>query len=1066
VRVVYDMSSVIWTSLLAGKDPESRTVDFEGEKVSVNGAAYGYERAINMIVAPLRQLNATPIDCVFVIEGFNAKARRLMIDRRYKAQRGKRPPEAYEEFGKLLDMLKGAFGKLGSTFVKQDNVEADDVISWIAKHTEEPITIVSRDNDLVALCGKNEYGSQVDVLIDGSLNFNKYGMFDPALITVYKALVGDSSDNISGIPKFGPKAFTDFHAEFGDAGLIEMQRLGELGSLDDIAHEVEANKMIARIYEGRDDFLRSFKLAKMYPEWVDTMQDVPEWRPSLVKGEVTDERLRPWRAQGRLVTAETWDAFVAWALPKIKARGWMGLDIETSTPDESDEWLAAQNDPGGVDTIGSELTGMSLTFGDNMQFTVYIPVDHTEVANVCKSKLRDFLAEVFNQGVRPVIHNTQFEGTVLFHEWGEAWKDNGWNGYIPNWHDTKFEASYADENDSLGLKKLAKKWFDYDQVDYKTTTTVDDVQYKMRELPAKHVFDYACDDTIVCSGLHTFFTFLLGLEHTYKVYEDIELAASYLHVQSFVHGTDISVSNLKALEKEDDEIYDGAKKTLDEFLIRSGWEGSLPPMIEGELTPAAIKSAFEVVAGAPLEKTMVRTISKLLQMVRDQGQPALADLLETDIPAANKLVASRFAAAPEFNPGSPIQMQKLLYEVMGLPVAVYNKPTANMRAEGKKQGTPKTDDLAIRYCLIAAAEELKAPIEAIRLMKMVQTRRGLYYKTYPYFVHWKTGKVHSSHNQCATNTRRASSSGPNLQQLPKHAKIEGQAAKFREVIVPHHKNAVVVSMDFASQEILLLAEWSHDPELEAVILHGKDMHSMTAVGIYSARHGVNWSYEEFKAAVGNAEHAEHKACKKYRALGKTINFSGQYRASAMKMSAILMVPENEAQVMIDAKAAAFPVSEKWAVDEMENVRHTGKVRTLSGAVRHLRDALLSPDFATAQKAERQTLSFRIQGSAAEMTKKAEGRMWEAKLEQRFDCRIIAPIHDEVVASVGIPDLLDCIRAMHACMVGPYGNMRLPITSSISFGPSFGSQIEIGNEPTEEAVNFGLEKLKEMQCQTQ
>ncbi len=135
--------------------------------------------------------------------------------------------------------------------------------------------------------------------------------------------------------------------------------------------------------------------------------------------------------------------------------------------------------------MGSSLTGMSLTFGSNMQYTVYISVDHADTANVAKDLVRGFLEQLFATGVQIVIHSTAFEGPVLFNEFGSHWMDNGYQGFIPNWLDTKFEASYVDENFSLGLKKLSKRWFNYDQVDYKTVTTIDGTQYKMNELTAQ-----------------------------------------------------------------------------------------------------------------------------------------------------------------------------------------------------------------------------------------------------------------------------------------------------------------------------------------------------------------------------------------------------------------------------------------------------------------------------------------------------------------------------------------------------------------------------------------------------
>lgn len=1068
MKVAFDMSSVMWTCLSAGIDTEGEKVEFEGKLVQVNKAAYGYENAVNHMVGVLNMWGLTPKDVIMVFEGLNSKARRLAISPQYKAKRGRRPAEAYDQFHLLQSQLKSVFGSLGALSITQDNAEGDDTLGWLAYNTREDLVIASGDNDISVLNGKNAFGATVTVTIKGVSGGNTYGDWPTRYITVYKAMVGDSRDNIIGIKGFGPVMWDGFMQEFGKAGLREMARLGELGTLEPIHGEVAQSKMIERIVLGEQDYLTSYNLAKIHPEWVNTFDYPIKWEPGLVKGKVNDERLAHWCEQTRLVTAETWEKFKTWARPLLLSSEYVALDIETSTPEISDEWLAAQGkeDGAGVDVMGSELTGMSLTFGKNLQYTVYISVDHADTANVEKESLRDFIKELTDAGTELIIQNFSFEGTVLYNEWGKHWKDNGYNGLLPKCLDTKLEASYVNENESLGLKKLSKMYFNYDQVDYKTVTTIDGVQYKMNQLRATHVKDYGCDDTIVTASLHNFFKLFMQLEGTWDVYKAVEIDAMYLHTQSFIHGTKVDVAKVKELEAIDKETHRKASEVLNAYLVSKGWAGTVPPTYTEEPTPAQIKDAFAIVTGSTLESRN-RKYEKLCDDVEAvYGGKLLAELLrKRDWTELTAYVQARFKGAPEFNSGSPKQMQNLLYETMGLPVRVYNKPTPVMRKQGIRQGSPKTDTLAIQYALnLDATEEQKGVLEALRLMKMVETREGLYYSTYPYFVHWKTGRVHSSHNQCSTNTRRASSSAPNTQQLPKHTKLEGQPARFREVYVPHKRNAVIVSMDFSSQEILLLAEWSKDPELEQVFIGDppKDMHSMTGVGIFNSKQdGVEFSYEEFKAAIDDQQHPSHKICKKYRSLGKAINFSGQYRASAMKMATMLFVTEDEAQAMIDAKAAAFPVSEQWAIDEMAAVKETGIVRSMLGAVRHLRDALLSDDYATASKAERQTLSYRIQGSAAEMTKLAEGRMWSERLEQRFDCQIIGPIHDEVVASCAIDDLHEFIPAMHACMVANYANMKLPIRSSISFGPNFGEQIEIGSEPTKEAVDFGLAELAKL-----
>jgi DNA polymerase I-like protein with 3'-5' exonuclease and polymerase domains len=301
-----------------------------------------------------------------------------------------------------------------------------------------------------------------------------------------------------------------------------------------------------------------------------------------------------------------------------------------------------------------------------------------------------------------------------------------------------------------------------------------------------------------------------------------------------------------------------------------------------------------------------------------------------------------------------------------------------------------------------------------------------------------------------------------VQQLAKNIKIEGYSPRIRELFIPHKRNAVIVSMDFASQEILLQAEWSMDPALVEVFVGDtpKDMHSITGVKIYNAQNPESISYETFREAYTSKSHELHSKVKPARALAKAVNFGSQYRIAAKKLSTMLFVVESEAQVMLDAKAEAFPVAEQWALDEMAQVKKAGKVHTMLGAVRHLREALNSDDRIVSGKADRQAISFRIQGSAAEMTKLAEGRIWKAALEQRFDCEIIAPVHDECVASVSIEDIVPFLKEMHACMIENYAGMTLPIKSSIAFGKSFGpaDQIEIGDSPTKEAIEKGLAEL--------
>jgi len=945
----------------------------------------------------------------------------------------------------FLSALKG----VGSLTVRQDNAEGDDVLGWLAKHTTEELVIVSNDGDLTVL-----NGGLTTVRINGVMAVNKYGDWPCRYVTLYKALVGDSSDNISGIRGFGQKAWEQVVSRFGIAGMDVLVKCALDGSVESLKEDAEKDAFVRRIYEGGADFIRSYKLARIYPEWCDTMRDPIQFEPGMVV-DTKDERLKKWAAVRKLITADKWEEFVPWALPLFGE--FFALDIETSTSAESDAWLLAQprsdEDNLGVDVMGSRLSGMSLTFGRNNNISVYIPVDHADTDVVSTDQLRDFLEKVFAKRSRPVICNVAFEGVVLYNLWGKDWANNGWEGFLPHWADLQFMGSYVDENDRLGLKHLSKKWLAYDQVDYKTTTTINDVQYKMRELTAEHVCAYAIDDVVTTSALFNFFRIFMMLEHTWDVCEKVEIAASYLHVQSFVHGFKFDLPKMKELEAEDDKTYEAALQALQPVLIAKAWEGTVCPEYS-ELSASAVKQAYQIITGSEL-KTAVRTVSKLVDLMDSSVAPLFAG---GDLTAINRAVREAFKPVPEFNPGSPVQMKRLLYETFELPIKVYNKPTPVMKQKGIRQGAPSTDALAFAYAMKdAESEEVKAALQSIRLLKMVSTRRGLYYSTYPFFVHWLTGNIHSSHRQCATNTRRASSAKPNTQQLPKSSKVEGQAARFREVMVPHKPGAVIVSMDFAAQEMRVIGDYSRDENLLACYIGDvkKDMHTLTGLGILNSE-GVDWTYEEFEERLENEKHADYKKAKAARALGKKLNFTAEYGAAAAKVAATLMITEEEAQRYLDAREANFAKVQEWKIATIDEAKITGAVRTKLGAVRHLRDALMSSDRSVSSKAERQAVNTKVQGSSAEMTKLAECRMWTARLEQKFDAQIIGPVHDEVIASCTIEDLVPFCQAMHACMVAPYADMFVPIESSISIGPSFGEQHEIGIYPTEDAIKKGLQ----------
>lgn len=1080
MRLIIDTSSILKTCLYAGKDPQAIKVrDAEDPSIvtMVNTAEYGYENAVNSLVATIKRYKTKPRKCVFVMDGFDSNQfrRRLLVAGSgitYKEKEGPRVKERDEQFQLLRDMIQTAFQDVGAIFAQREGMEADDLIALLALESDEPCVVVSRDNDLAVLNGINRRGKEVLVDLDGVVGQNKFGPFPFEMITLYKALVGDTSDRYPGIRGFGPAKFLKLYEELGDEGMRVLAKTLDERRGKDI--DYEGSPLLAVIAQNYLAAEVCYSLAKIYPDKIYTNKAEPVFTTSCVKAydETKDERLQQWMAVQVLVTAENFDEMRPSILAAIKSSPFVALDIETATPPESDDWLEAKarraSDTDKVDVFGSELVSMALTFGSNSHFTAYFTVGHKQepgYTNITSEQLRDLLVER-PRHIPLVIHNLAFELAVLLNEWGVAWRDNGYSGMLPNVLDTKLEASYVNENEGLGLKGLSKRLLGYDQTSYQEVTQ----GRKMDQMTARETFSYGTDDTVCTAALHNLFEFIMRLENTWQVYLDVEISPAYLTAQAFCKGVPISLEKVAELEAIDQKLADQCWSVINPYLISKGWDGTVCPTYGPDITAAQIKEAYTIVTGNKLE-TQMRTISKIATfLIHEAGAPILGQLIETENWAElNKYVARHFDGTPQFNLDSPKQMQRLMYEVMGLKERVFNRPT-DVQKEKKRldptitlKGSVKTDELAMAYALkydCVANPEIKPIIEALRTLKMVSTRQKMYYTPYKFFKHWKDNMVHAGINQCATNTRRYTSSDPNLQQMPKHPKATGEPARFREVIVAHKRNAVIVSMDFSSQELRVIAEYSQDPNMLACYVGDqlKDMHLLTGLGIWNRTMDKPTDYERLAQFLEDTSCPEYKHAKSCRTLGKKVNFTTEYGAQAPKLAQTMLITEEEAQAYIDAKLDAFPVAAAWKNVVVAEVKRYGYVTTMLGARRHLVKALNSTDSYEASKAERQAVNFKVQGSSAEMTKLAMKRMWDTKLFDRYDSLFIAPIHDEIVASVVVDQLIPFLREMHACMVAPYADMQIPIVSSISIGPNFGEQIEVGESVDEEVIAKAVEQI--------
>lgn len=1118
-RLIVDVSSVVKRCLYVGKDHENGVeVTFNGKDVWCNSAMYGYDNAVNSIVACLENLNLVPRDMVLVVETGTSKIRRQQIYRGYKETREDKPKELNTAYGEARDMVVNAFRNLGAQVVTQPHIEADDVIAYLAQKLGGPKVIFSEDGDLATLISDDvSLYRQSQLVVD-----NPYGPFEPRHIPVMKALVGDGEE-YKGAVGFGKQSWMDLLVNYGDC-LDALETLMRTRKLSELEDDVKDFRPFRKVIDGAAHVYQSYECALLHPEWVDTLRAPLQWKAGMVKG-AEDYRLKKWGQQVRLITSDNYDKAVTFLADRLRFSPFVTLDIETSTSEESDAWMEARGAEEKLDVLGSDLTGLGLTFGDNNQYTYYFSVDHRDTNNCTVEQVREAVA-LIPQGIYTVVHNAAFELPVLHKTWGADQLGNGWYGFLPNVVDTAICSSYVDENQSQGLKQNSKLYLDYEQQSYASVTTMtgthgnlpsggkvvseEDVgeglvqvvkQYKMNELTAEHVLSYGTDDTICTAGLFNFFRLRMELEGTWDVMLEVEQLPAYVCALAYTQGTKFSLERMFELEKEDKEAYNEAWKVIRSFLIDSGWEGTVCPTYL-ELTPAAVKEIVTIVLGLEL-KTMVRTVSKLAKLIEvmdHDDAPLLAQYVEEgSLDQINDWVKSRFQGEPIFDTGSPKQMKKFFYDTLNLPVRIVNSCTEKERAEkpqlaaavsrhkkiwaGSGSEPPltkeemdllkakaKTDDTAVDFALLLDRPD-DPVLKAFQVMKKCMTRQTLYYNNYRNLLHWRDHKIHGQAGQTRTVTRRFAPSDPNLAQLPK----KGEGVKFRGCFKPHKKDAVVVSIDFSGQELRQGAGQSGDANMLACFVGDnlKDMHSMTAAGAMEKKWGRK-KLDELISRFGKPDDSDYelfirlrktkedevvaKLADDLRKNAKNVNFGAQYDAQAPKLAETLIIPVADAQTFLDAKFAMFPRFEEWKEEVKQQVMRDGFVTTCMGARRHLRDALLSDNKWDVEKALRQGPNFKIQGSSAEQTKLAMARLWKSGALWKYDMVFFAPIHDELVFSVHKDHAIDVIRIVHDCMTQPYGDLPVPFLGSISLGPDFADQHEAGDWFVEENIQEILDNL--------
>lgn len=312
-------------------------------------------------------------------------------------------------------------------------------------------------------------------------------------------------------------------------------------------------------------------------------------------------------------------------------------------------------------------------------------------------------------------------------------------------------------------------------------------------------------------------------------------------------------------------------------------------------------------------------------------------------------------AGEKFNINSPKQLGVILFENLGLPVIKKTKTGYSTAADVLEKLEPKH-------------EIIKEILNYRQLGKLQST----YIEGLLKVVHKETHKVHTRFNQALTSTGRLSSIDPNLQNIP--IRLE-EGRKIRQAFIPSVEDWVIFAADYSQIELRVLADIAKDEKLIEAFTNNQDIHTKTAMDVF---------HVDADEVTSNM-----------RRQAKAVNFGIVYGISDYGLSQSLGITRKEAGQFIDRYLESFPGVKNYMDDIIMDAKEKGFVSTLLHRRRYIPE-ITSRNFNLRSFAERTAMNTPIQGSAADIIKKAMIDM-NARLEQEgLKTRLLLQVHDELI----------------------------------------------------------------------
>ncbi|MEB0046083.1 MULTISPECIES: DNA polymerase I [unclassified Pseudomonas] len=877
---------------------------------------------LNMLKSLRKQYPDSPFAVVFDAKGGTF---RDDMYAEYKANR----PSMPDEMRVQIEPLHQSVMALGFPLLCVEGVEADDVIGTLARSSaaaDRPVIISTGDKDMAQLV--DGHITLVNTMTGSSMDVEgvkeKFGVA-PEQIIDYLALMGDSSDNIPGVPGIGPKTAS---------GLL----VGVNGGLTELYAQLDivpslpirgAKTLPAKLEEHKEMAFLSYQLATIK---IDVPLDV----------ELDDLKMgKP--DHDKLAELYTLLEFKSWFDDNQRDAKRSGQEVaapvaETPTVDNElkyttvltqvdfDLWLkklsdaklfAFDTETTGVDAQQAQLVGLSFAVQANE--AAYIPLTHSYMG-VPDQLDRDTVL----RALKPILEDPS---------------------KLKIGQHAKFDMNIL-ANCAIGG-------------DQRCGITVQGIAFDTM------LESYVLDSTATRHDMDSLALKYLG--HTTTSFQDI--AGKGAKQLTF---DQISLELAGPYAAEDADVTLRLHQTLQEKLN-------------------AIPSLSKVLS--EIEMPLVPVLAR----IERQGALVDANLLGIQsVELGEKMVAlerEAFAiAGEEFNLGSPKQLGVILYEKLGLPII---SKTAKGQASTAE-------------AVLAELAEQDYPLPKVLMQyRSMSKLKSTYTDRLPEQINPRTGRIHTSYHQAVAATGRLSSSDPNLQNIPIRT-AEGRRIR-QAFIAP--KGYKLLAADYSQIELRIMAHLAKDEGLLHAFRNDLDVHRATAAEVF----GVEL------ADVSTDQ----------RRSAKAINFGLIYGMSAFGLAKQIGVDRKQSQAYIDRYFARYPGVLAYMERTRAQAAEQGFVETIFGRRLYLPD-INAKNPALRKGAERTAINAPMQGTAADIIKKAMVAVDNWLTSSGLDAKVILQVHDELVLEVR-EDLIDQVREEIRVHMSNAAKLDVPLLVEVGVG---------------------------------